>query len=66
MSILVNAEPVDALSMLVHRDRAEARPRHVREAEGPDPAHMFKIPIQAAIGGQDHRARDHLARCART
>ena len=41
MSILVNAEPVDALSMIVHRDaRRGARPRHVREAEGADPARI--------------------------
>jgi GTP-binding protein LepA len=53
LSILVNAEPVDALSMLAHRNRAgPARPADVREAEGPDPAQMFKIPIQAAIGGK--------------
>ncbi len=53
MNILVNAEPVDALSMLVHRGRAEARGRSMCEkmAELIRP-HMFTIPIQAAIGGK--------------
>jgi GTP-binding protein LepA len=41
------------------------RPRHVREAEGPDPPHMFKIPIQAAIGGRSSPAK-RSAPCART
>ncbi len=53
MNILVNAEPVDALSMLVHRGRAEARGRSMCEkmAELIRP-HMFTIPIQAALGGK--------------
>ncbi len=52
MSILVNAEPVDALSMLVHRAQAERRGREMCERlKDLIPRHMFKIPIQAAIGG---------------
>ncbi|MEQ8557842.1 MAG: translation elongation factor 4 [Henriciella sp.] len=53
MSILVNEEPVDALSMLVHRDRAEGRGRQMCERlKDLIPRQMFKIPIQAAIGGR--------------
>ena len=53
MSILVNAEPVDALSMLVHRSRADMRGRGmVEKLKDLIPPHMFQIPIQAALGGK--------------
>jgi GTP-binding protein LepA len=53
MQILVNDEPVDALSMMVHRDRAEMRGRAMcAKLRDLIPRQMFKIPIQAAIGGK--------------
>lgn len=53
MSILVNAEPVDALSMLVHRSAAESRGRALCDRlKDLIPRQLFKIPIQAAIGGK--------------
>jgi GTP-binding protein LepA len=53
MSILVNDEPVDALSMMVHRDRADMRGRAMcAKLKDLIPRHMFKIPIQASVGGR--------------
>ena len=53
MQILVNDEPVDALSIIVHRDRAEMRGRSMCEKlKDLIPQHLFKIPIQASLGGR--------------
>lgn len=53
IGILVNAEPVDALSFMAHRSQAESRGRQIcARLKDLIPRHLFKIPIQAAIGGK--------------
>jgi len=53
MEILVNSEPVDALSLLVFRDNAQKRGRQIcKKLRGKIPRQQFKIPIQALVGGE--------------
>ncbi len=71
LAILVNSEPVDALSMIVHKNAAESRGRQLCERlKDLIPRQLFKIAIQAAIGGRviaretiSPMRKDVLAKC---
>jgi GTP-binding protein LepA len=71
LEVLVNKEPVDALSLIVHRDKAQAiGSAIVRKMRAVIPRQLFKVPIQAALGGRiiaratvSAKRKDVLAKC---
>lgn len=71
LTVLVNAEPVDAMAGIVHRTQADFRGRQIcKRLKDLIPKHMFTIPIQAAIGGKiiaretiSAMRKDVLAKC---
>jgi GTP-binding protein LepA len=71
LEILINGEPVDALSCIVHHERAYLRGRQIAEKlKDVIPKHLFKIPIQASVGGKviaretiSAMKKDVLAKC---
>ena len=71
VDILVNAEPVDALSFIVHEDKSRLRGKDIiKKLKDIIPQHQFKIPLQAAIGAQiiareniSARRKDVTAKC---
>jgi GTP-binding protein LepA len=66
MSILVNGDPVDALSMLVHRNNAESRGRQMCERlKDLIPRHLFKIPVPSSYWRENNSPRNYSCHAKR-